>query len=568
MGVIRADAALLNNCVHFGPKSSMYIDAGGPGGLRDAFLCLRLVLARIANASGRVGAGSNDLAAVIDAVQSSHSAVRERRAFVLLMLFFGAGGPGPMLAKIRKGTNGIGATRYRGLMDDVLEVARWKKRIAHRSIGGLPPEITQEIMFQTWIGMLRAGPRVPPSFPPSPPLKAAMFPEYHVLHRALSSGEAPPVIVAAATGDVDALRNLVPPCDASDLEERLDAPRDAKMEDSEAPEGFDDAYSATELAAAGNHTTFLEALGQLAGPFCLEKAFKSALWWFADRTIAWMLQKAARLVPADADDAWHSILLDRGRAKDFLVHLGNRDDAFNGDLPLGDPETNGEACRRCYRALYGGSTDTCRCWLPFFGKSADTWDPHRAPMHFMRMLRDFFPDDFYPRREIATWALPTALKRWRHSGVLRLLLDMDLVRADASLLSVCLDLSAFAFFPSSFPWRRDEFLSFRLLLSRITAASGGPGAEPHDLAVILSQVRAARSIISGRRSFILLLIFYGAGGGGPAIRRARATADADRHPGLMEDVLEVARWKRWIADRSIGGLVPEINSGDPVSNLD
>ncbi|KAI9018796.1 hypothetical protein DFJ74DRAFT_727924 [Hyaloraphidium curvatum] len=368
----------------------------------------------------------------------------------------------------------------------------------------------------------------------------------------LRSGEAAPVLVAAAKGDVARLRAIVPAIDAPEREAVIAALRDERVDDEDPT-----SYSATDLAAAANHVQFLEAWISPIGPFHLSNAFRRALMWLADGTVSWMLKNRAELVPDGPDDDWHAALLDRGRSKEFILSLAHEDSLLSYDSPRPEDaeklEQGRDAGRRCYRALwdgvfsrfasyptmedqlhdYGpmlvacgrwttyeelaryGHGPTARTWMPFLRGILDTARPTLEARYFLRLLQDFFPGDAAGHLEIATWARGHAVRRWPNPGVLRLLLDQDVVRADANLLSSMLDLSeAGSHYHWGFRERRDLFLCLRLLLSRIAAASGGAGAGSADLATVLDELHDAEGPIRRRRAFVHLLLYFGAGGSG------------------------------------------------------
>ncbi|KAI9018810.1 hypothetical protein DFJ74DRAFT_675042, partial [Hyaloraphidium curvatum] len=175
-----------------------------------------------------------------------------------------------------------------------------------------------------------------------------MFPEYHVCYRALNAKELP-IIHAGASGSVELLRALVPQPGAPGREEKLAALQAARFTDPEpcaeditVPEDAD--YSATDLAAAGNHTEFLAAWAELVGPFRLASAFDSAIYWLADRSVAWMLANAAHLQDADLGNAWHPTLSDVRLAKKHLGFLASQE--APNHIP--DPAFSREACLSCF----------------------------------------------------------------------------------------------------------------------------------------------------------------------------------------------------------------------------
>ncbi|KAI9032045.1 hypothetical protein DFJ74DRAFT_640696 [Hyaloraphidium curvatum] len=426
----------------------------------------------------------------------------------------------------------------------------------------------------------------------------------HILER----DDVHPVIFAAATGNAQVLREMVPPPGAPNREARIKALQAANLSFSDVGSTYTATWCATDVAAASNDVAFLAQWVEVVGPLPLSDNFQGALSCFADATVSWMLDNAKSLVPLKPGDKWAAMLSDRTSAKEFLVDLGRTEYSDTlarkpGSAMLRNEE---EACRRCFRVLYDrvfsafpgypspqdcirrpgrteheavailgvygpvttaalkeyGHGPTEANWKPYFRTFLNSWDkPAFQARRFLDLLDEFFRDAPAMQREIACWVRNRALPRWRHPGVYAKFIELGVLRCDAKLLSSCLNVNKAAtkyLEDVPFSGLRDMFLSVRLILARLAGSTGGAGAGPCELAALLNEVQRPGSPLHGRRSFVLLLLFYGAGGPNHLLTKVLADAGADRYRGLMDDVLEVAAWKRWIGSGAIGGLPPEV----------
>ncbi|KAI9033491.1 hypothetical protein DFJ74DRAFT_652631 [Hyaloraphidium curvatum] len=193
----------------------------------------------------------------------------------------------------------------------------------------------------------------------------------------------------------------------------------------------------------------------------------------------------------------------------------------------------------------------------------------RAPARFLRLLRAFF-DPSHQKRLARTY-LSQILGQWREPTIYRFLLDQGILTADANLVAKLLQVNRNA---SS----RDRFLpdgcgaelciglfrTLELLLRRIAASGNGAGAGSLDLALTVEKVKvpryrtSERKPLAGARGLILLLLFFGADPNHSVVKRSCLFGVTGTYDGLLEDVVEVARWRKWVRVSNIGGLPPEI----------
>ncbi|KAI9018807.1 hypothetical protein DFJ74DRAFT_727936 [Hyaloraphidium curvatum] len=263
--------------------------------------------------------------------------------------------------------------------------------------------------------------------------------------------------------------------------------------------------------------------------------------------------------------------------------LASADDekTFEGD-PLATPLLVNWGYWTTYRAMRShGHGPTARTWMRFFEPLTKWPGQALGSRYFLRMLEDFFGGDGVVRREVALWMRPHALKTWRNPAVYKLFLDLGCVECGFPLVHSILDLDEPAVkYISTYQGRRDLFLSLKLLLERMSSGSNDSEAYTDELAQLVRMLAGPVEVEVGGhptgpffivdsrrdermqpvrwRSYLLLLLSFGPRRPAGWRRRGPLVGAACGYRRLMDDVLEVARWKRWVATGAIGGLPPEL----------
>ncbi|KAI9018815.1 hypothetical protein DFJ74DRAFT_675051 [Hyaloraphidium curvatum] len=388
--------------------------------------------------------------------------------------------------------------------------------------------------------------------------------------RVLAAGAAP-VLVAAAEGNVDLLREIVPLPDDPERVDRLAALGVATFFEPDLRASFVGrvGWSATDVAAAGGHVGFLAAWEEQVGPFALENAFVAALVCFADTTLAWMLEKAAGLSDGAAPGTWLGSLRNQAAAKWYLLCLARGDYEMHEErwpdrvLDDSELEASKEACRRCYRTLFErlftGFATYPTIEDQFLEGSVET-----ALLFSGGLVTYGSIDDPKTRRECHAWFGDEKIGDWFHPTLFEMMLDEGVIVADDDLLTTCVGFGGgMAMYYTDggpvggeFPGRRHLFLCLHLVFRRASAAGFPPTAE--HLAWLLSSIYESEAPHRCLRSLVLLLLFYEGPKPGERLDRSTKENAEKRYRGLVEDVLEVARWRRWIDRGSLGGLPPEL----------
>lgn len=308
-------------------------------------------------------------------------------------------------------------------------------------------------------------------------------------------------------------------------------------------------------------------------------------------SLVWLIERRFTLKPMnDGDDDLQSILADREKVAGFLgtivkqnvnasVHERYLSEQcllifapfvksfdnypnFEDHGDLGGPLiTNPYLSRQTYQILrdvFGHGPDKSN-WIRFFDAFFDdefSGDREFAA-HFVRLLKDFFSDDA-DRVPIVKHYANRILRFFKVPELLSYIIQKDIIPADANLVAALHAIDSEVHPAFNDRLCMDIFDSLALVLPIVAAKNEGCGASSWDLAAAMSNTDESDSIgwtkaLEGYRGLVRLLLYFGAKPDHPQVR-----ATVSEYPNLLEDILDVARWKRWEQSGNFCGLPGEI----------
>lgn len=375
-----------------------------------------------------------------------------------------------------------------------------------------------------------------------------------------------------------------------------------KLETTANFEGNPDTITPPEVAIVCGSLRFLEWWHVRIGRMPLKKMLDIACRQAVPKSLEWLIENKTKLLPKLNDRDLETLFGSRDQLRECLEAIGEYEcydlsertspdclrllapftkqfhdyptlqDRGTGDL--GALIMNPRISTETYNVLHKdwGHGPTTSNWTEMFPwlfhiSPYAAYAPYGAAHHFWLVLEDFFPEE-EDKIMIVKHFSKDILRYFKLPRFLRFILKHEILPLDANLVA-----SIHGIDPeihTSFISRtcRDIFDGLIMVLPNIAAKNNGCAASSWDLAAAISNVKAlpatsAKSTrkakaIEGFNGLVRLLLYFGAEPDHVQVRKAIRLDSEGEYKGLIEDILDVERWKRWEQSGNFCGLPSEI----------